>query len=548
MAVQTDKPTQHRSKVGELTKDAGLFLLLLIAGWAYTFQIEVFLDIGLYDETHYLRNGLDLPKVGLPPADGWPRGAPLYAVWYWLLSLIFPDPVELYYANYKATVVLPALACFFFLRTSHVARTVSVVLSIYVLFFNGNLAVWPRVSHLALTILLCGLALAAWMRSRVSKGSVCLLTALCVSYVRPEFFLTFLCMCCLVVWLFLRSPPGIRRSLSVPVLVSVTGSALLLLFLGIPFASMDRSWLAFNQHYALNAANAAASEINAWTNTDRFVKADFPHATSVGEAVRENPGAFGKHVMKNLSVAPGSIRSLFLLPFRRTYPTNRHQIAWSILAVLVVLAVTYVLTRGARRVWKRLWRLTRASTFPAVILLFFLLPPILSSVIFYPRDHYLLFLLLLPIQCAAVFCRTGCAGQGDTLHAVAVCVLAVFIGPSPAAMGPKPRPNLAVIDVLRAHPLDHPVNILEAEGEYGVYVGDNYHRVPEYAKRSGFNTFVWEESIDMIVVSELLKKDPRFSEDPEWLHFLANPSSLGFFSVEVPGTPGRVILVGDDLR
>ena len=100
-----------------------------------------------------------------------------------------------------------------------------------------------------------------------------------------------------------------------------------------------------------------------------------------------------------------------------------------------------------------------------------------------------------------------------------------------------------MIKALRSLHVDKPVNILEAEGEYGVYVGPNWNRIPEYSKHSGFNAFMAANSIEVVVVSKKLKKDTRFRSDREWQAFLADPAILGFSSISVPDVPQRSILM-----
>jgi hypothetical protein len=532
-------------RLQELARDGSILLLLFVAGWLYTFGIERYLDVVLYDETYYLLNGLDLLKTGLPPADGYPRGAPLYAVWYWLLSLLQKDAVQLYFLNYKATVILPSLACFLFMRSSKVGKMASVLVSLYVLFMNGNFDVWPRISHFALTVILCGLALASRAKSPETKISICTLTALLASYVRPEFFLAFICLGILLIllycWRLLRRQ---TKRFFVPLVATVAVSGLLLLLVGVPLGSSERSWFAFQQHYAASASERSTSDINPWTNHRHFVEPNFPHAQSILGALRENPVAFGKHVVLNLTRLPVVLKPLFLEPYRVSLSsTPALRTALLLFAALALLSIS-------RRRLRRMLALTTAHLKESLLLtsavLLLLVSPVLSAVIIYPRTHYLLFLVLLPIQFIAVLCRTSHITHRDTLAAIAVCALVLFIA-RPADNRPLAQPNLSVINTLRSLAVHRPVNLLEAEGGYGIYVGSNYHRVAEYSKQSSFNTFLRDNVINMVVVSDGLKKDHRFQHDPEWQSFLAKPSSFGFRTIAVSGAPGRFVLARDEL-
>ena len=83
------------------------------------------------------------------------------------------------------------------------------------------------------------------------------------------------------------------------------------------------------------------------------------------------------------------------------------------------------------------------------------------------------------------------------------------------------------------------VNLLEAEGGYGIYLGDNYTRVAEYAKDRPFLDFLVQRSINMIVVSPGLAGDLRFRNDPQWHSFSNSPESFGFTRVSIPGVDER---------
>lgn len=95
-----------------LLGDILLFTSLLLASWKYVYGLDQLLDIGLYDESNYLSQGVRLWQKGLPSA----QSAPLYAIWYWLLSIIQPDRIALYYLNYSLMVVLLSLALYVILR------------------------------------------------------------------------------------------------------------------------------------------------------------------------------------------------------------------------------------------------------------------------------------------------------------------------------------------------------------------------------------------------------------------------------------------------
>lgn len=117
---------------------------------------------------------------------------------------------------------------------------------------------------------------------------------------------------------------------------SLAGAILLSMILGFvavrtTFLGADhRAWFAFQQHYALRAAESGRDEgINPWIDYRVIVKREFPTSVSIFEAARENPKAFLSHIAANfkhvvpeliglLRPHPGCGWAVWLLPLAAT--------------------------------------------------------------------------------------------------------------------------------------------------------------------------------------------------------------------------------------
>ena len=523
--------------------DLAIMLLIVLVGKVYIHKIDKVIDIGLQDETYYLSNGLDIAAKGLPPAYGYPHGAPLYAIWYWFLSFIKSDAIELYYLNYKTTVVLPVLFCFVFLRASHVSRLFSICITFILLTSAVNFPVWPRISHFALAILFCGLAVSTRLLTAEAKLSWSAIVVLLASYVRPEFFLAFIFLwvviCLLACFRLIRS--YIKLSVY-PIAASMVVSTLLIVLMGVPFGSMNRSWDAFKQHYSFNAVKWTSSDVNPWLNADVFVDKTFPGANSVMGALKSNPVAFGKHLWSNITQLPSIFLALFSDPYPHSSVSNSSiQVACVIFLLLGLIhtqrkTLSQMIESVSENVKRRLWSL--------LIMVLLLIPPLLSTVFIYPRHHYVLFLVFIPISIILVFSSKRDNNQRETFSALLVCFLVLFtIRPVSAQILSRNQPNLSVIHFLRSLHVTQPVDILDANEGYGVYVGKNYRMVESFRKKEGFDKFIRIWSIDMIVVSDDLRNDSRFKDDKEWKAFLAKPSSFGFTPFPIEDASNQIVLV-----
>src|SRR5215217_7110820 len=170
------------------TADGLAILFLLLAGLKFTYRLPSILDITLRDESIYLYSGVKMVQEGVPS----PEFAPLYSAWYYVLSLLQPDEVALYYLNLKAVTVLPPILVFFLLRRYGLSTLAGVIISGLFLISTANLPVSPKPNHFALIIILFSLNAATYIKRDTLAILLVSIGTLVCSYVRPEFFLTYL--------------------------------------------------------------------------------------------------------------------------------------------------------------------------------------------------------------------------------------------------------------------------------------------------------------------------------------------------------------------
>src|SRR5829696_3858769 len=241
-------------------EDGLAILFLLLAGLKFTYRLPSILDITLWDESSYLYNGVKLVQNGVPSAEA----APLYSAWYYVLSLLQPDRVALYYLNLKVVTMLTPILVFFLLRRYGLSTLAGVIISGLFLISTANLPVMNKSTHFALIIILLSLIAATYTKRDTSAILlVCVGTLLC-SYVRPEFFLTYLLILMLYIVFVVVRRKEIRiwqELLGLGAVLAV--SALLLYVLGLPAFSSggDRSFVAFGEHFPLNWMRWSGSDL-----------------------------------------------------------------------------------------------------------------------------------------------------------------------------------------------------------------------------------------------------------------------------------------------
>lgn len=529
-------------KLNSSRVDLIIIVIILVAGLKFTFGLENTLDIGLYDESVYLYRGVSLWNAGLPS----PAEAPLYAIWYFIISLLEPNRIMLYYLNYKLTIVLLPIITYGLLRGNTVSIPISLIISWLLLISPANALTWPRVSHFALFLILATFLLIGHKRSLLWSSLFASMGALLVSYVRPEYFLAYVLSTLLFVFLFIRDYKILEKQYLLGLMAYGLFSTLVFGALGLPIIG-NRSMVAFGQHFSLNWVSWNGSDINPWTNWAEIVSLNFGSVNSIPEALTKNPSAFLKHITYNLLNFVKFTPKLF-------FSANLNKISAIVVALLSIgLLTAYLSNTHYKRLVILISSVRKNLQEYKSLLIFvglFLLPPFVSIAIIYPRDHYLLIFTYIIVIVTVILLTKNDFKQGqiNLKKLFLLCVLIIIITPhfSKSEQSVQ-KSNLSTIQFIQSLEIDEPVNLLEAQGGYNYYLGSNYHRVAEYDKNTNYDHFGADRNINMIVVSKELLNDTRFKNDPEWQSFLANYRQFGYLQIEIPNTNRREMIVQADL-
>ncbi len=536
-----------RNQLNRLGPDLVALISLLVCALIYTWGLYEHFDVWLYDESAYLNNGLNLLSA-LPSGEN----APLYAVWYFLLSLIQPDLVALYYLNLRILSVLLPLFMYVALRATRSKTILSFVVSLYVLTCWGNYLVWPKVSHFLLLILLMGILLSACVESYFFKTAILATAGLMSAYVRPEFFIAF---CLLAVLLGVLLARRGLKNISVPEIakafwiVGIWG--VLVSVFSWPIGGGNRSMIAFGQHFASNYVDWTNDPRNPITMWGEITTENFGLISSPLQAIFANPMAVTRHVWMNIIKFPHAIFNVF----GGTNSTSHLGMVIIWLALLGLAVITGLLRYQKSAQWIKGASISKwvQEGRTAFLLLPFLLPTVISIVGIYPRVHYIIILgiVSLIVLCSFLSARplhldvSAIQSQESVLRGVFfICSLSVLLmKPLFTSTEISTRPNLLTIEFVKTLHLKKQVNMLEAEGGYSIYLGHNFRRVAEYDKNESFKAFMQSFNVNLIVLSPGIEQDQRFIKDPEWQDFIKHPVAEGFVELSIPGTDERRLLI-----
>jgi hypothetical protein len=541
-----------KNRLNQVLIDIILILLIILAGLKLTHGLEHVLDIALYDESGYLYAGVNLAEKGLMP----PAWAPLYGIWYYFLSFFTPDNVLLYYLNYRVLTILPSVLLYLVLRAY--VRSLWIALPIAWLFLiaMGNVSTWPKPSHFALCIILTFLLLGRKLLSPTRSTLFMAVAALLCSYVRPEFFLTFVLLTGVYFFLLWRN-----RQQMQPFNEFVTAAfgllacfALIALFnLALLDTRNNRSFEAFAQHFAINWNTWNDPDIDPWIDYEQAIVSSFGKVDSVSAAVHNNPAAFARHIFTNVIQGPHTLFQLLFVHYNILLPA-RHSWAAHLEGYFILVGLVSLLMWSSSSWRQCFFSHFRQNRLLLVYLMLFITPGVMSAVLIYPRNHYLLIPGVL-ITIAGVLLLTGPASHlvqtfpwHRRWYPVLLGGLLIIITPNiatdwyPTHSSSARLETVQTIQFIRALQINTHVNLLEAEGGYYIYLGDHFQRISHASKDIGFNSFVDQHDIDMIIVSSQLRSDIRYAHDPEWHAFLDNPTAAGYSALEVPETDRLVIM------
>ncbi|MCF8507064.1 MAG: hypothetical protein K9G59_19315 [Caulobacter sp.] len=370
-------------------------IVLLTAGlaagavWKHFLNFPRVWDVRLWDETLYLWAGLD-PAVTLP---GHYEASGLYSMIYRLLGYLIADPVALY--HWGGLVIAGSALGALFLALLAVSRLPALTVIGTTLFLVSGAALsWPRVTLGALAVL--GLWVAAAHRLPLGpKLAAATLAAFLGSFIRPEFALSFVLLLAAALALPLwdgwrsRRPPGLWWAVPLG-LVLVLG---VLWSVPLPQGG-GRAFFAFAQHYAFRTVTEQGLAMDPWIEWKTLTDAAFPGATTLAGVVLTNPGAFAAFALANLAGIGEAFATFFHHFAGNSWGSGlpRRMAATAVfgLAAAGILGWRLAALRHG-------WPERRRDLATGAILLVFALPVLVSCVLIYPREHYLVTLLFVAL-------------------------------------------------------------------------------------------------------------------------------------------------------
>ncbi|WP_207478599.1 hypothetical protein [Arenibaculum pallidiluteum] len=355
-----------------------------------------------------------------------PDGSRAYILWYKLLALIDSGTSGLTALN--AVLLGTALAVLVFLHVSQASGSwwTGLAIGSVVACSYLNLGGWPKVSHFALAIVLLGLVLGGRMERPAAQFGILAAALLAGSMARPELLIGFamaLALC--VAWPVLE-----RRDRKFGLMVAaalLAAAGLTHILIGLPMTSSGvRTGVALSQHFALNWVGWEGSPRDPWLEHEAIWRDVFGGARGLLEAWEAHPSAMARHLGENL------VRTLAMPVAAAFAPAAAPIEVAPVLLWRPWLAAGYILGAAFLVVsiaayWSRALLQERGRTIlcEALKLSCVVLPAMLSSILIYPRYHYMLGIALPLLMMGGLGIGLRWGGRRWFGPASAICILAL---------------------------------------------------------------------------------------------------------------------------
>lgn len=524
------------NKVGVLMTTASvvLFALGLLSYFSNWPRIW---DIALWDESLYMGSGIYTWDDSFKHYE-W---SPLYSWIYHVAHGWIESPTTLFYTVGLAGVV-SALAGVYF-AAWRISRSIFfATLVACVLVLSNFLMIHPRAIYPTIAILSLGAAIAFSMRTFAARCAVLALATFLVTFMRPEFALSFylfgLCACGATIWALVNP---VRRTLLIRenklelslAIASLAAIAILSYIWMFPvIQGGERALAAFAQHYAAYWAQVNHGDTFVWFDFQPVFDRDFPGAHSEFDAVRQQP-------LKMLGYFLYNVASLLQMGKQAALLFVSEHAAFAAILGVAVAGAAFQAFKTFRALPGKALKTSNTALWMQDALLWIILacPTMISIVLIFAEGHYAILLTAMLTFGAAIIAR-HCRIEARPLYAVLVSGAFVLLArPAPEV----PRPTFDIVQALQKQ--GYMGRMLDNDGGWCLYVPNKcVARFGTFNVPDGkdFLAYMHDENIDTVAVSDWSMHIAKLRKQQAFLDFVANPEQAGWHKIQL--TPDEYLL------
>jgi len=473
------------------------------------YPLHTTLDLPTWDEAIYLQQGgWFVHGEGLGPISI----SPVYSLLYSVLIKIFGTVDSVFTMQYliKVTVSGLLLLCL----VEHLrSRLLGLLLTLIWVVSGINIFERVLVYHVAL-----GFFLLALFSLNKHRGISLLLLVLC-SLTRLEYLFPTLAFAGYLIFIsvpkFKRGGSQstfVKRRVTAPIFMGfLLAAAILYVIVNVDGLNpgTDRTWLAFNQNYALHEVEAGRYKLNPYLDYNFIIQEDFPGAESLADAFTISPGLFLKHVARNIAMLPQAVLS-FIIPY---IGLRIWGLVYGVLLGFAMTIVTYAVVVNRRFIlsgWLGAIAERRELLYVTVASLLSLAPILLV----YPRPHHTLIMVPFCLLWAGLTCcqvlniiNSPLFSRWSLATLNALFILSIGVTSKPYVSKPADRPVYdKVMQLIELWPNEKVKLMAVGASWYAGYIGvDKVDAIEPLATASGDK--IADQGIDLRLLLEKYHPD-----------------------------------------
>lgn len=504
--------------------------------------LQQMITVDISDEVFYIDRALDyLHGKNIAFLD-W---GPLYSLWYALLLHVKSDPLQVYFLNLTLLLFLIPILAFFYLLRKGSGPLWALLCSFFLLFMDGNLYFNRRPNHFSLLIILLMLHLLPLCKNRSRQLNLMAFFALILSYVRPEFFLSYLfCSAILFLWI---SRNYIRNPLDTDF---ITESTLFIVYsflifhmaggLPLDLSASGKALYSFKDYIYFSYKGLHPDTT---LTLEQVFNQLFPGVRTFTEVMLTNPTHVLRHMAYNLKNFTPEFYSML---------SAHALLGQAALLPLFVLIPLFFLKGVKRNFFKH----------NDLMLIAFVLPGIISMAMYGVLDRYIytlvvLFILFLAHNISPLV-KIPFKGQ-IVLTSFLILIMTslplqhLVDKPSPILKGGEHFQVIQFLRKLRPAHLDEKITLFVKEGFPRQFLGEDYQTFNLFnyfiqagiERPSSVSTFFQENKIGLIWVDSQLLWSAAHSVEKkyqqEFAQFFQQPEKWGYKKIEIPGNESYLL-------
>lgn len=525
-----------------MNRSTQLILLAAILGivsWLFTTPIVETTDIASVDDTFYLRNGDTIPEKGMPPTGGWPWTAPLQAtIYFGLLHIETKDQVIGLFSQLAA--LLASLGCVWALAATRLKWWQIALVAIPLTLCTGLTRTEPKIVVTNIVILLFTLGAVLRARNPATKFALGTTGALLAVYCRQEMIWAIIPLFAITIGCLWRNrhtiPREDRKWWATACLIAGTA----MLVFGSPIPRGGRSWVAIQQHMAVNLDRKIGDDgvyNDPWEYPEQVLEPIYGKAESVTDLITGNPVAFAKHMLHNVVRIPVQSVRTCLTSGNTGRNSDKLAIGLSILSMAGLWIMA--LLPEKRPDWKTALNSTKTLARRPELWICFLwiAPTIAACVVISPLYHYTSLWVIIPVTLAAVWQREQQPKPWVAAAGLAAAAILLAI-PHSSNYPPEETPVRNAVRTLQAENVPGEKLMLLGDQWPAYFLTENWHDLFVTKGTMEILPFIQEKQPDAIIAFE----GGKLQGYPDWHHIGNDPAKFGYRQVPLEN-PKNTLLV-----